>query len=136
MTNILFLMTDQQRWDTIDSNSGWVKTPNLDRIAQEGVCFDNCITTTPICMPARLTLATGQYPHNNHVWTNVNHTMSADADNWMREIKSSVIAPASSARRIYIPMGRTICVQWSPSCMPGVWMISMKSVAHRRVGWA
>ena len=87
MTNILFLMTDQQRWDTIDSNSGWVKTPNLDRIAQEGVRFDNCITTTPICMPARLTLATGQYPHNNHVWTNVNHTMSADADNWMREIK-------------------------------------------------
>ena len=87
MTNILFLMTDQQRWDAIGSSGGWVKTPNLDRIAQEGVRFDNCITTTPICMPARLTLATGQYPHNNHVWTNVNHTMSAEADNWMREIK-------------------------------------------------
>ena len=80
-------MTDQQRWDAIGSSGGWVKTPNLDRIAQEGVRFDNCITTTPICMPARLTLATGQYPHNNHVWTNVNHTMSAKADNWMREIK-------------------------------------------------
>ena len=80
-------MTDQQRRDAMSCSGHWVKTPNLDRIAAEGVRFTNCVTTTPICVPARLTLATGLYPHNNGVWTNVPYTMPADADNWMRELK-------------------------------------------------
>ena len=87
MTNILFLMTDQQRWDAMSASGDWVKTPALDRIAAEGVCFTQCVTTTPICVPARLTLATGRYPHNNAVWTNAQYAMPANADNWMREIK-------------------------------------------------
>ncbi len=87
VTNILFLMTDQQRWDAMSASGDWVKTPALDRIAAEGVCFTQCVTTTPICVPARLTLATGRYPHNNAVWTNAQYAMPANADNWMREIK-------------------------------------------------
>lgn len=37
--NVLFLMTDQQRWDAMGSSGGWVQTPNLDRIAAEGTRF-------------------------------------------------------------------------------------------------
>ena len=71
MPNILFLMTDQQRWDAMSVSGDWVQTPALDRIAAEGVRFTRCVTTTPICVPARLTLATGRYPHNNGVWNNM-----------------------------------------------------------------
>ena len=87
MYNILFLMTDQQRWDAMSSSGDWVNTPNLDRIAAEGVRFTNCVTTTPICVPARMTLATGRYPHNTGVWNNMPYSMPEDAPNWMRELR-------------------------------------------------
>ena len=85
--NILFLMTDQQRWDAMSCAGDWVQTPNLDRIAAGGVRFTHCVTTTPICVPARVTLATGRYPHNNGVWINFPYAMPEDADNWMRELR-------------------------------------------------
>ena len=85
--NILFLMTDQQRWDAMSCADDWVKTPALDRIAAEGVRFTQCVTTTPICIPARVTLATGRYPHNNAVWNNMDYTMPPDAPTWMRAIR-------------------------------------------------
>ena len=85
--NILFLMTDQQRWDAMGCAGDWVETPALDRIAAEGVRFTQCVTTTPICIPARVTLATGRYPHNNAVWNNMHYTMPPDAPTWMRAIR-------------------------------------------------
>ena len=85
--NILFVMTDQQRWDAMGSSGNWVKTPALDRIAAEGVRFTECVTTTPICIPARVTLATGRYPHNNAVWNNLDYTLAPDAPTWMRAIQ-------------------------------------------------
>ena len=107
MTNILFLMTDQQRWDALSASGDWVKTPALDRIAAEGVCFTQCVTTTPICMPARLTLATGRYPHNNAVWSNGRYTMPANADNWMREIKKLGYRTSLFGKTHLYPYGRT-----------------------------
>ena len=85
--NILFIMTDQQRWDAMGCSGDWVATPALDRIAAQGVRFTRCVTTTPICIPARVTLATGRYPHNNSVWNNMQYTMPADAPTWMRVIQ-------------------------------------------------
>ena len=60
--NILLLMTDQQRADAMGCTGGWVETPNMDRIANEVERFSNCVTNSPICVPARLSLATGHYP--------------------------------------------------------------------------
>ena len=85
--NILFIMTDQQRWDAMSCAGDWVRTPHLDRIAAEGVRFSYCITTTPICIPARVTLATGHYPHNTHVWDNIRFAMPEDVNTWMRAIR-------------------------------------------------
>ncbi len=85
--NILFIMTDQQRWDAMSCAGDWVNTPHLDRIAAEGVRFSYCITTTPICIPARVTLATGHYPHNNNVWDNIRYAMPEDVKTWMRAIR-------------------------------------------------
>ena len=86
--NILFLMTDQQRWDALGCSGGWVDTPNLDQIAKEGVRFTNCVTSSPVCIPARLSLATGLYPHNTGIWNNMNHTLPVDTPTWMKVIRS------------------------------------------------
>ena len=45
------------------------KTPNLDRIAEEGIRFDNCFVTNSICTPSRAAILTGQYSHMNGVKT-------------------------------------------------------------------
>lgn len=87
--NILLLMTDQQRWDAMGCSGGWVNTPHVDRIASEGVRFSNCVTNSPVCVPARLSLATGRYPHNTGVWRNAPHTLAADAPTWMQAIRDA-----------------------------------------------
>jgi arylsulfatase A-like enzyme len=61
--NILILLTDQQRWDALGINGNRdIRTPNLDRLAAEGVNFDHCFVQNPVCMPSRVSLLTGQYP--------------------------------------------------------------------------
>ncbi len=45
-------------------------TPNLNRLAAEGTVFDNAYTPSPVCMPARISLVSGRYPHNHGFWTN------------------------------------------------------------------
>ena len=87
--NILFIMTDQQRWDAMGCSGGWVRTPNMDRIASEGVRYTNCVTTSPVCVPARLSLATGLYAHNTGVWNNSKHKMRADTPTWMQAIRDA-----------------------------------------------
>ncbi len=69
--NILFLFSDQQRWDAIGVNNPLIKTPHLDRLAHEGMTFDRAYPPTPVCLPCRASLVTGQYPSthgatNNH----------------------------------------------------------------------
>ncbi|MDP7134534.1 MAG: sulfatase-like hydrolase/transferase, partial [Planctomycetota bacterium] len=59
--NILLIMTDQQRWDTVGAAGGWVNTPNMDRLAAEGIHFVNCVSNSPVCVPTRLSMATGLY---------------------------------------------------------------------------
>jgi arylsulfatase len=80
-------MTDQQRWDAMGCSGGWVRTPHLDRIASEGVRFTNCVTTSPICVSARVSLATGRYPHTTGVWSNAVYTLPPDAPTWMRAVR-------------------------------------------------
>lgn len=87
--NILLLMTDQQRWDAMGCSGDWLQTPNLDRIASEGVQFTNCVTTSPVCIPTRLSLATGLYPHNTGVWNNMQHQMSAETPTWMQAVRDA-----------------------------------------------
>jgi arylsulfatase len=61
--NILFLMTDQQRGDCLGAaGNKIIHTPNLDRIAREGVRFSRAYTSTPTCTPARTALLTGLSP--------------------------------------------------------------------------
>ncbi len=61
--NILFVMTDQQRGDCTGADGHPViRTPNIDRIAKEGVQFTSAYSSTPTCTPARTALLTGLSP--------------------------------------------------------------------------
>ena len=79
--NILLLMTDQQRADALVTP--WMDTPHMDRIAAEGVRFSRCVTNSPVCFPARRSLATGHYPHNTGIWRNRTTQLDPEAPNWM-----------------------------------------------------
>jgi len=64
--NILFLMADQHRGDCLRAGgNSAIDTPNLDRIAREGVRFRNAYSSTPTCTPARACLLTGLSPWNH-----------------------------------------------------------------------
>ncbi len=86
--NILFIMTDQFRSDAAGCTGHWASTPNIDKIASRGIIFDNCITNSPVCIPARLSLARGMYPHNIGVWKNGEHTPQPQINTWMKEVRS------------------------------------------------
>lgn len=61
--NILIIYTDQQRWDALGINGNCdIQTPNLDRLACEGVNFDHYFVQNPVCMPSRISFLSGQYP--------------------------------------------------------------------------
>ena len=78
--NILFIFSDQQRWDTVGCcGAPFSITPELDRMAGEGVVFDHAFTCQPVCGPARACLQTGLYAtqtgcYRNHI------AMRQDAD--------------------------------------------------------
>ena len=87
--NILLVFTDQLRADALGCSGGWVKTPNIDRIASEGIRFENCVTNSPVCIPARVSLATGLYPHNTGIWNNFHYDMPAETDTWMQAVQEA-----------------------------------------------
>ncbi len=69
--NIVFVLTDQQRYDTIAAlGFDYMDTPNLDRLVNEGTTFTNCFITAPSCCPSRASLFQGYYPHTTGVYKN------------------------------------------------------------------
>jgi len=69
--NLLFIMTDQQRYDALSkAGNSVLQTPNLDRLANEGTWFKNAYTPCAVCGPARSSILTGYSVENTGVRTN------------------------------------------------------------------
>ncbi len=67
----VWIMTDTTRYDMLSCYGiKEVNTPNLDKMAREGMRFEYAYTTQPVCGPARVGLFTGLYPHNAGSWGN------------------------------------------------------------------
>jgi len=61
--NILWICTDQQRFDTIAAlGNEHIRTPNLDKLVSEGVTFTHAFAQNPVCTPSRSSFLTGRYP--------------------------------------------------------------------------
>ena len=66
--NILYIMSDDHSAHAISAYGSKVnQTPNLDRLAKDGMRFDNCFCVNSICSPSRATILTGKYSHLNGV---------------------------------------------------------------------
>ncbi len=69
--NIIFIMTDDHASHALSCYGSKInKTPNLDRLAKEGMLFENCFCTNSICAPCRAVILTGKYSHINGVIDN------------------------------------------------------------------
>lgn len=69
--NIVFILTDDHRFDFLScAGHPWVKTPNLDRLAQHGLYYENAFVTSSLCSPSRASILTGVYPHTHKVQDN------------------------------------------------------------------
>jgi arylsulfatase A-like enzyme len=69
--NILFIFTDDHASHAISAYGSKInKTPNLDRIAQEGMLFRNCFCTNSLCAPSRAVILTGKHSHLNGIVDN------------------------------------------------------------------
>jgi uncharacterized sulfatase len=101
-SNIIFLLSDQQRWDTCgcyrsepilrsDPEHGGKPaniTPNLDRMAADGVRFELAFTCQPVCGPARAALQTGKYPEG--VGCPTNHRRLPPGETTIADLMSGV----------------------------------------------
>lgn len=71
--NLVFIMADQFRGDAMGCmEKEPVQTPNLDRLASEGILFTDAVSSYPVSSPARAMLMTGMYPAANGVTGNCN----------------------------------------------------------------
>ena len=69
--NLLFIVTDQQRYDALGyAGNTVIKTPNLDRLARQGVYFRNAYTPCAVCGPARSSMLTGSRVESTGVNSN------------------------------------------------------------------
>lgn len=68
---VILIMTDTQRTDMLGCYGNTdMNTPNIDKLATDGMLFQKAYTTQPVCGPARSALFTGTYPHTNGSWGN------------------------------------------------------------------
>jgi choline-sulfatase len=88
--NILLLFSDQHRADAMGcAGDPIVQTPNLDRLAAEGVHFTRAHCPSPLCMPSRASLTTGLYPHNQGILDNETGNLLPYLPTFMRALQQA-----------------------------------------------
>ena len=85
--NIVLMMTDQQRWDTLRFlGFEHMVTPNLDRLARRGIAFSHAFTQGAVCGPSRNSIVSGQYVHTHGVEYN-EAWLAPGQPNWIGRLR-------------------------------------------------
>mgnify|MGYP001168764373 CR=1 FL=1 len=106
--DVLVIIADQWSPRFVSWDNPQVRTPHLDRLAKEGMIFDACYTTSPVCMPARVSLLTGLYPHNagHSLWGNAQNYAPDPADAPMfRDIQRAGLTTAQIGKTHWFSAG-------------------------------
>jgi arylsulfatase len=86
--NLLFITTDQQRFDSLPCYGlDFMRTPNLDRLAREGMVFERAYTPAPLCVPMRAAMMSGQWPSTTGVLGN-GQWLNASTPTWPERVTS------------------------------------------------
>jgi len=87
--NVLFIMSDDHAYEAVGAYRSWLKdfvhTPAIDKLATEGMRFDNCCCNNSICSPSRASIISGQYSHVNG-GLNLNCGLRRDAPSYIGEL--------------------------------------------------
>lgn len=86
--NVIFILTDDHRYDVMGFMGHWVETPHMDSIAKRGVHFANAFVTTSLCSPSRASILSGMYVHKHKVVDN-NDMMSPDVVTFPQILKAA-----------------------------------------------
>lgn len=90
--NIVFIFSDDHAYQAISAYSDprrLIETPNIDRIAREGMRFDRCIVPNSICGPSRATVLTGKYSHKNGFYNNSNSRFDGSQPTFPKMLRSA-----------------------------------------------
>jgi arylsulfatase A-like enzyme len=134
--NIVLLMSDQWRWDTLFQPGHPCQAPHLQRLAQEGVAFDRAFSCVPLCCPARGSLFTGLWPHQTGLTDNVqpgsfypHGKLHPDQRTYLERLRDEAGYAVSYAGKWHLGLGtaaeRGIQADGSDGAAPG----------HRGEGW-
>jgi N-sulfoglucosamine sulfohydrolase len=74
--NFVLILADDCTWSDLEIHGGQAKTPNLTKLASEGMTFERCFQSSPTCSPTRHNLYTDLHPVKSGAWPN--HTMAYD----------------------------------------------------------
>lgn len=101
--HVLFILSDQHRGDCVGAaGHPCVQTPNLDRLAARGLQFTNAYTVSPICGPARASLATSRYPHEVNSYGNAT-CYDGKTPSVAHRLTANGIAACSVGRMDFLP---------------------------------
>jgi choline-sulfatase len=96
--NLLFLFSDQHTQKIAGCyGDSLVRTPNLDRLAADGVTFDNAYCPSPICLPSRMSMLTARHPFAQECWTN-DDFLASDRATWPHAAGAAGYRPALVGR--------------------------------------
>jgi arylsulfatase A-like enzyme len=88
--NIVVIISDDHAYQAISAyGSELMATPNIDRIAEEGVRFDKAYVTNSICGPSRATILTGKYSHENGFKDNENSHFDSSQDSFAKQLQAN-----------------------------------------------
>ncbi|MBL4907202.1 MAG: sulfatase-like hydrolase/transferase [Sneathiella sp.] len=87
--NVLFILSDEHARDISGCyGNKIIQTPNIDALSARGVTFDNAYCNSPICVPSRASLATGDYAHRTRYWDNA-HPYDGGAPTWHHNLREA-----------------------------------------------
>ncbi|MDJ0779219.1 MAG: sulfatase-like hydrolase/transferase [Gammaproteobacteria bacterium] len=85
--NLLFILAESHAPDLLGAlGNPYIHTPNLDRLARRGTLFDAAYCASPLCVPARAAIATGQFPHQSGYWES-SLAFDGRVDSWMKRLR-------------------------------------------------
>ncbi|CAN5581055.1 N/A [soil metagenome] len=90
--NIVFIFCDDHAYQAISAYGDprkLIDTPNIDRIANEGMRFDRCLVPNSICGPSRATILTGKYSHKNGFYNNTNSKFDGAQPHVAKDLKAA-----------------------------------------------
>ena len=114
--NIIYIFSDQHRYDAMGcAGNPVIQTPNLDRMANEGVRFSRAYCQSPVCQPSRASVISGLYTHQHGISRNFTKDLDPDADNMMKQLKGCGYTTAQIGKtHFYSPDMQKIMSQPEP----------------------